>query len=79
MEQEAVTQLKGQLRGDLIQPTDPRYDEARKVYNAMISRKPRLIAMASVADVIAAIQFGQQNSAGFDSRRRPQRRRFGSL
>ena len=43
MEQEAVTQLKGQLRGELIEPTDPRYDEARKVYNAMISRKPRLI------------------------------------
>ena len=28
------------LRGDLIQPGDPGYDEARKVYNAMIDKQP---------------------------------------
>jgi FAD binding domain/Berberine and berberine like len=61
MQQEAVTQLKSQLRGELIEPNDARYDEARKVYNAMISRKPRLIAMcADTADVIAAVHFGRQ-------------------
>lgn len=61
MQQEAVLELKGQLRGELIQPTDAEYDEARKVYNAMISRKPRLIARcADVADVIAAVRFGQK-------------------
>ncbi len=61
MEQEAVTQFKGQLRGELIEPTDARYEEARKVYNAMISKKPRLIAFcADVADVMAAVQFGKQ-------------------
>jgi hypothetical protein len=62
MKQEAVNQFKGQLRGELIEPTDAGYDEARKVYNAMISRKPRLIAMCvDVADVITAVQFGRQN------------------
>src|SRR3954452_16986649 len=62
MQQQAITEFKGQLRGELIEPTDARYDEARKVYNAMISRKPRLIAMcADVADVITAVQFGRQN------------------
>src|SRR6266540_6926956 len=62
MQQEAITQFKGQLRGDLIEPTDARYEEARKVYNAMISRKPRLIAKcADVADVIAAVRFGLQH------------------
>ena len=62
MQQEAVTQFKSQLRGDLIEPTDARYDEERKVYNAMISRKPRLIAKcADVADVITAVQFGRQH------------------
>lgn len=62
MQQEAATQFKSQLRGDLIEPTDPRYEEARKVYNAMISRKPRLIARcADVADVLTAVQFGRQN------------------
>ena len=61
MDQEAIAQFKGQLRGELIEPTDPRYDESRKVYNAMIDRKPRLIARcADVADVIAAVHFGRQ-------------------
>ena len=63
MNQEALTQFKSQLRGELIEPTDPRYDEARKVYNAMISRRPRLIALcADVADVIAAIHFARKNN-----------------
>src|SRR5436305_10332574 len=62
MQQQAITNFKGQLQGELIEPTDPRYDEARKVYNAMIDRKPRLIARcADVADVMAAVNFGQQN------------------
>jgi FAD binding domain/Berberine and berberine like len=61
MEQEAVVQFRDQLRGDLIEPTDVRYEKAREVYNAMISRKPRLIAeCADAADVITAIHFGRQ-------------------
>ena len=61
MQQEAITQFRAQLRGELIEPTDARYEEARKVYNAMINRKPRLIARcADVADVITAIHFGRQ-------------------
>jgi hypothetical protein len=62
MQQDAVDQFRAQVRGDLIEPTDARYEEARKVYNGMISRKPRLIAKCSdVADVIAAVNFGRQN------------------
>jgi hypothetical protein len=55
-----VEQLGKELRGRLIGPYDADYDEARKVYNAMISRKPRLIAQcADVADVIAAVRFAR--------------------
>src|ERR1700712_262569 len=62
MQQEVINQFKGQLRGELIEPTDARYEESRKVYNAMISRKPRLIARCvDVADVIKAINFGREN------------------
>ena len=62
MQPEAVTEFKGHLRGALIEPTDARYEEERKVYNAMISRKPRLIAKcADVADVITAVHFGRQH------------------
>ena len=31
MQQEAITEFKGQLRGELIEPNDTRYEEARKV------------------------------------------------
>jgi hypothetical protein len=58
---QTISEFKNQLRGELIQPTDTGYDEARKVYNAMISRKPVLIAMcADVADVIASVHFARQ-------------------
>lgn len=54
--------FKGQLRGTLIQPGDAAYDEARKVYNAMIDKRPRLIArVADVADVIASVNFAREN------------------
>jgi FAD/FMN-containing dehydrogenase len=62
MNREAITNFRSQLRGELIEPSHPRYDESRKVYNAMIDRKPRLIAAcADTADVIAAIHFAHQH------------------
>jgi FAD/FMN-containing dehydrogenase len=49
------------FRGELIQPGDPSYDEARALYNAMIDKHPALIARcADVADVIAAVNFGRE-------------------
>ena len=36
--------LRSAFRGELIEPGDPGYDEARAVYNGMIDRRPRLIA-----------------------------------
>jgi FAD/FMN-containing dehydrogenase len=50
------------FRGKLIGPTDAGYDEARSLYNAMIDKRPRLIARcANVADVITAVDFGREN------------------
>jgi FAD/FMN-containing dehydrogenase len=58
-----VAAFKSALRGEVIAPGDARYDEARKVYNGMIDRRPRLIAKCTdVADVIAAVNFGRDNS-----------------
>jgi hypothetical protein len=57
-----LTKLAEQLRGDVIGPNDPRYDTARKVYNGMIDKRPAMIARcASVADVMAAVNFGRDN------------------
>ena len=53
--------FRASLRGELIEPGDAGYDAARKVYNAMIERRPRLIARcADVADVMAAVNFGRE-------------------
>jgi len=58
-----IANFRGALRGELIEPGDSRYAEARQVYNAMISRRPRLIAAcADVADVVAALRFGREHS-----------------
>jgi hypothetical protein len=49
--------LAGRLDGDLLRPADPGYDQARKVWNAMIDRRPRLIVRAaSACDVAAAVR-----------------------
>jgi hypothetical protein len=56
----AIAALKSSLRGELIQPTDPNYNDARKLYNAMHDKKPRLIAaVADVADVIRCVNFAR--------------------
>src|SRR6185295_7238182 len=58
----SIAQLKGSLRGRLIQPGDAAYDDARKVYNGMIHKKPRLIARcADVADVIHCVNFSREH------------------
>jgi hypothetical protein len=58
----AITSYASQLRGRLVQPGDAGYDEARKVYNAMIDKRPRLIAFcADVADVMATVHFAREH------------------
>ena len=59
---EKISEFRAQLRGKLISPVDAAYAEERKVYNAMIERKPALIAKcADAADVIVALRFGNEN------------------
>jgi FAD/FMN-containing dehydrogenase len=59
---QSIEQLKSAIRGQLIEPSDAAYDAARKVYNRMIDKRPKLILRAvDVADVMAAIRYGQEN------------------
>jgi FAD/FMN-containing dehydrogenase len=56
-----IKELQAKFRGDLIVPGDSGYDSARKVYNAMIDRRPAVIARcADVADVIAGVNFARE-------------------
>ena len=57
-----VADLKAQLRGQLIEATDPAYEEARALYNGMIDKRPLAIARCvDVTDVIAAVNFARDN------------------
>ena len=57
----AIAAFKASLRGQLIAPGDSQYDEARKVFNGMIDRRPGLIARcADVADVQTAVKFARE-------------------
>lgn len=61
IEDTVIKELELNLRGELIQPGDENYDEARKVYNGMIDRHPRFITRCvDVADVIAAVNFARK-------------------
>ncbi len=52
--------LAGVLRGALIEPSDPDYDGARAVYNAMIDRHPAAIARcANAADIVSCVRFAR--------------------
>ena len=49
--------LAGSLRGELLDPQDAGYEDARRLYNAMIDKRPALIARCvDVADVVAAVR-----------------------
>src|ERR671930_407242 len=61
LEETAVLELETSLRGELVRPDDPAYDDHRRIWNGSISRRPALIARCTgVADVIAAVRLGRQ-------------------
>ncbi len=60
--EEAVAALGASLRGEVIQPGDDGYDDARLIWNGMFVKKPALIARCSgTADVIDAVNFAREN------------------
>ena len=62
VKEESVDQLKAQLRGALLRPGDAGYDVARTIWNAMIDRRPALIARClGAADVMRAVAFARDH------------------
>ena len=57
-----IKDLTSQLKGKVIMPTDPAYDESRKLFNGMIDKRPGMIVMcADVSDVTASVNFAREN------------------
>jgi len=60
MRSEVVEGFRTTLRGPVLQPGDPDYDSARSIWNAMIERRPALIARClDSADVAASVDFAR--------------------
>ncbi|CAM5726243.1 FAD-binding oxidoreductase OS=Streptomyces alboniger OX=132473 GN=CP975_33380 PE=3 SV=1 [Streptomyces alboniger] len=56
----ALTALREDLVGDVFAPGDPGYDDARTVFNAMIDRRPAVIAQCvDETDVVRSIRFAR--------------------
>jgi UDP-N-acetylenolpyruvoylglucosamine reductase len=57
-----VNEFREGLRGIIVGPDDKGYDDARKVHNGMIDKKPLMIVYCmDVADVIRTVNFARNN------------------
>ncbi|WP_300436631.1 FAD-binding oxidoreductase [Christiangramia sp.] len=57
-----IEKFTTQLRGKIVLASDKNYDETRKVFNAMIDKRPKLFVLCvDVADVIASVKFAKEN------------------
>jgi len=55
-----IKSFRSGFNGRVYEPADVGYDEARRIWNASVSKRPKVIARCSgVADVIAAVNFGR--------------------
>ncbi len=58
----AIAKLRARLRGDLLQPGDRGYDEARSIWNGMAVKRPALIArVTGAADIVACVNFARDH------------------
>ena len=58
---ESVTELGSRFSGQLLQPADAGYEEARKVHNGLVNKRPILIARCrGVADVVDAVNLARK-------------------
>lgn len=77
---ETYSSLKNQFRGDLLRPSDPDYEEARRIWNGMVARRPGLVArcvdvsdirnairIATETHILTAVHCGGHSLAGFST------------
>ncbi|MHC4995692.1 MAG: FAD-binding oxidoreductase [Planctomycetota bacterium] len=69
MAKKSPTELRDLVRGQIITPEDDGYDEARRVHNGMIDKRPAVIVRAANAgDVMTATRFARDNDLALSIR-----------
>ena len=59
---EKIETLKSRVKGQIVLPNDPNYNEVREIWNAMIDRKPAVIVQCAEADdVLHALSYAREN------------------
>ena len=62
MSTQTIEGLRESVRGEVITPREDAYEEARKVFNAMIDKRPAFVVRcADTDDVVAALNFAREN------------------
>lgn len=60
---DAIAAINQSIKGSVLTPDNPDYDQARQIWNAMIDRRPAVIVQtADATDVQAAIRFARDNA-----------------
>ena len=63
IDEDAVQSLQSALRGKLLRADNEGYDEARRLWNKMIDKRPALIVCCTgTADVVATVNFARQHN-----------------
>src|SRR5512136_1495054 len=63
LQEAEIDEFKAHFRGDLLLPGDAGYDEVRQIWNAMIDRRPALIARCRrPEDVVQAVKFARKHN-----------------
>ena len=58
-----IAEFKAQIRGEVVLPADPSYDQVRQIWNAMIDKRPGMIVRcAGVRDVINAVNLAREHN-----------------
>jgi FAD/FMN-containing dehydrogenase len=57
-----VARFRDEFQGEIVLPTDPDYEQARRVWNGMIDRRPAMVVRPTGPDdVVKAVRFGREN------------------
>lgn len=63
LNEKLIADFKSQIRGDVLLPGDSSYDEVRKIWNAMIDRRPgMIIRCAGVSDVMQSVTLARNHN-----------------